>query len=180
MKWVILVLMFLVLAVSVEASIDVISPVSAARLMDNNVSFQFNSSVLTNCSYSIDGYAYETCTFNTSFYDVASIGWNTLDVCGYNASGRYCLDENASLHNFWCDKQDKTVADMFPLLLLLFAGLTLGAFGIFKYGFMGVLGGLCLFVACIESYALGLNVLCYALFFMAVLVLLGGFRDAAT
>lgn len=167
-----LTLVFLFLLSSlVSADIWVESPARGSRLMSVNTTLLvFNNESLTNCTYSINEFVREPCVFNTSNNITSFFGWNRLSACGTNSSGGEVC---ASTLSFWSDKRDKSVSDYFVLASLLVLGLFFSAGGLVSFGFMGVIGGVLLFVSALESISLGVNSLAYTLFLLSIMALVG-------
>lgn len=165
------VLIFLFLNItSVNADVFINTPSAGARLYGLNTTLNITTNEsMTGCEYSINDYVEETCVFNSTTNITAEFGWNRLEVCGINGSA----SEECESINFWADKISKDTADYFVLFILLILGFVLGIGGFVKYGYLGVMGGILLFVAAIESISLGLNPLSYTLMGLSLLVIVG-------
>ena len=131
---------------------DLKSPVNGNKYANNaltllvettNYSMNFN-----NCSFNIDDYVSEPCTFNVSQNFTAVFGWNDFEVCASNASVSHC-----EKYLFWADKTNKTASDYFPFIIVLCFAMFLSAYGIVSLGIAGIIGGVLFFAAGVMSFA---------------------------
>jgi hypothetical protein len=147
------------------------SPVNGYKYATTNLSLLiYATSNFSNCTYKLSDYVAENCVFNTSQNFNALFGWNEIKICGSNATLTYC-----ETFNFWADKQNKTVSDYFPFIIILILSLFLLIHGFTSLGISGILGSVLMIITAIMSLAFFHWILCACLVVIAFIGMFGAF-----
>lgn len=161
----------IVLLSSAASAYVLVSPVDGNKYASVNLTLQVNATDFVNCTFRLDDYVAETCAFNASQNFTALFGWNSMEVCGNNATDSICEE-----FTFWADKTDKSTADYLPFIITLFLAVFLSIYGFVSFGIGGIIGGFLFLVAAFMSLAFFHWILAASLAFLGIFSMIGVLR----